>query len=152
MGHVTFSLRRTTLGLLSSQKFRFGLVGLVNTATDFALLISLVTLIGLPSILANIISTSGALTVSYMLNKKAVFGNIDNHNRRQIVLFIVVTLTGLWLIQTLVMTGASNWLQVLVGNDHATLILIMAKIIATVISLIWNYLWYSRVVFRKKTS
>jgi putative flippase GtrA len=152
MGHATFSLRRTTLGLLGSQKIRFGLVGLVNTATDFAVLLSLVVVIGIPTTLANIISTSIALAVSYMLNKKAVFGNADGHNRRQIMLFIIVTLTGLWVIQTLVIVTTSNWLQVLIGNDHAAIVLIIAKIIATVISLIWNYLWYSRVVFRKKAS
>ena len=127
------------------------MVGIVNTIVDFGIFLSLASLFHVPTILANVISTSCALAVSYLLNKKAVFGNTDTHNYRQISLFIVVTLTGLWLIQSVVIVQVSYWLgTTLGGNIPQTWTLVAAKLVATCVSLVWNYLWYSRVVFPKK--
>src|ERR1700757_4897596 len=102
--------RRVFSRLASFEKIRFAMVGIVNTIVDFGIFLSLASLFHVPTILANVISTSCALAVSYLLNKKAVFGNTDTHNYRQISLFIVVTLTGLWLIQSVVIVQVSYWL------------------------------------------
>lgn len=132
------------------EKVRFAMVGSVNTLVDFTILLMLASVIGLPSALANIISTSCALVVSYTLNKKAVFGNTDPHNHRQLAMFIIVTLAGLWGLQTLVIVTVGALLQTISFTSAESLI--VAKAVATVASLIWNYLWYSRVVFRKSAS
>lgn len=133
--------------ILQYQKVRFVLVGIANTLVDFSVLIFLVSIVGLASAPANIISTSCALVISYILNKKAVFGDTDTDNRRQLVLFISVTLVGIWLIQTVILVSVEQLLQQWVGAGLG--ILIMAKMVGIVASLVWNFFWYSKVVFRQ---
>lgn len=128
------------------QKMRFALVGVVNTAVDFSVLFGLVTLFHVPALVANIVSTSAALAVSYLLNKRAVFRDSGAHDRRQIVLFVIVTLSGLWILQGLTISATRSLLWMITGIDN-TFMLLPAKIVATVVSLVWNYTWYSRVVF-----
>lgn len=132
---------------LASQKVKFGLVGAINTSIDFVILLALARLLGVPVVFANMLSTSCAMAVSYVLNKKTVFGNSDPNNRRQIFQFIAVTLTGLWVLQSgIIFLVTTNLSQI--GNNE--LVLLCAKVLATIATLVWNYLWYSRVVFRKK--
>jgi len=59
--------------LASSQKVRFGLVGVVNTVVDFIVLNVLVSVVGIAIVPANIVSTTVAMLTSFTLNKKAVF-------------------------------------------------------------------------------
>ena len=132
---------------LSSEKIRFGLVGVVNTVVDFAVLFTLARVVGIPVIAANILSTSCAMVASYVLNKNAVFGNTDRHNHRQVLLFVAVTLAGLWVLQSAVIVTVETLLSS-IGNHG--LVLLLAKVVATGASLVWNYLWYSRVVFKKE--
>lgn len=133
---------------LASDKVRFGLVGIVNTFVDFATLFLVAKLFGVPTVIANIISTSCAVAVSYVLNKKAVFGNTDRNNHRQLLQFIVVTLVGLWILQSAIIVGIT---MSFASAGHSDLVLFGAKLAATAASLVWNYIWYSRVVFRKKS-
>lgn len=135
-------------GALKSEKIRFGLVGVVNTSVDFALLFLLARIFGVPVLVANMISTLCAVAVSYLLNKKAVFKNADKQGLRSVLLFVAVTLAGLWGLQSLVIAIVTGALGV-VGDD--ALILLIAKIVATITSLVWNYVWYSQVIFRKKS-
>lgn len=138
--------RVSARNVLRSEKVRFGLVGAFNTGIDFGILFILARLVGVPTVVANGISTTCALIVSYKLNKKAVFRDTDTHSR-QMVIFVVVTLAGLWGIQSIVITFSLAVLHSVIGNSE--LLLLVAKGAATVCSLVWNYLWYSRVVFRK---
>lgn len=152
MGHQAFSLQRSLKKLLGSQKVRFVLVGVINTIVDFIVLLSLVGLFSVQIIAANVVSTSCALIVSYLLNKKAVFKDTDPGNHRQVILFVAVTLTGIWLIQAIIIVMVNQGLDSLFGSVGTSSIdVIIAKSIATIGSLTWNYLWYSRVVFRRKT-
>lgn len=132
---------------LRSEKVRFGLVGVVNTSVDFILLFVLARVIGLPVIPANMVSTLMAVGVSYLLNKKAVFRNAESQGIATIVAYVVVTLLGLWGLQTVVILIVTPLLDDMVATE---LSLFIAKVLATLASLIWNYLWYSRVIFRKK--
>lgn len=149
MSQKTHSLQRGVRQLAKYEKVRFVMVGSVNTLVDFAVLVILATMIGLPAIIANVLSTSCALAVSFLLNKKAVFGDTDPHNRQQLVLFIIVTLSGVWVLQGVLILAISSWLQLLALGTTESLLL--AKVIATVGSLVWNYVWYSRVVFKKRS-
>lgn len=124
------------------------MVGFMNTLVDFSLLFGLVSLIGWPVFFANVSSTSVALFFSYLLNKRAVFGDTDTHNTRKIILFITVTLTGLWVLQGIILMTFQSIIGMFAHfNDEA--ILLGAKVIATAATAIWNYLWYSRVIFKK---
>lgn len=142
---------KTVQSLLRSEKVRFVLVGGVNTITDFTILFMLVKVFGVVVFAANIVSTSVAIAVSYLLNKNAVFGASGQTSRRQVVLFVAITLVGLWGIQTIVIAVVSVLLHSLFALDsHDVVVLFVAKVLATVITLVWNYVWYSRVVFKKE--
>ncbi|MDQ5982439.1 MAG: hypothetical protein QG549_436 [Patescibacteria group bacterium] len=147
MRHVTFSLSRT---IFRYEKVRFITVGVINTLVDFSILLSLSLLLNFPVFIANVLSTSCALAVSYLLNKKAVFDTDEKHTARQIILFVVVTLTGLWVLQTLIILGVSTLIKSYASGIDTALAVVIGKVIATVVSLTWNYIWYSRVVFKKE--
>ncbi len=135
--------------LLQSKKVRFGAVGIVNTTIDFTVLFLMVTFFAVPVIIANVVSTSVALGVSFLLNKKTVFKDNDKGWVRQILLFAGVTLAGLWGLQSVVIVVTVATLEQSISHTWA---LLLAKVVATIVSLVWNYVWYSRVVFRNPPS
>lgn len=130
----------------SSQKVRFLTVGVANTAIDFGLLFTLKAL-GLPTINANIISTTAAFCFSFFANKKYTFKSTGANLKREIGLFIIVTLFGLWVLQTIVIQLVQGALSGSGLGDQA--ILFIAKILAIAVTLVWNYTLYSRFVFKK---
>lgn len=132
--------------ILRSEKVRYALVGLVNTGVDFGVLFVLVFGLGFASVPANVVSTSVALVLSYVLNKKAVFRNTSTRKLRQFTMFIAVTLCGLWVIQNVVIYTITS----LPGADGSKLGLLFAKLLATGFSMVWNYIWYSRVIFKEQ--
>lgn len=131
-----------------AQKIRFGIVGLANTALDFILLFLFVSL-GLDKIPANYLSTGLSFIFSFFVNKKFTFRSKSGNAKKQFAIFLVVTMFGLWVIQPLVIAGVSTLLS---GTGWTSaIILFVAKVIATVASLVWNYLFYSRLVFKVPT-
>ena len=123
---------------------RFALVGGINTAIDIGLLFGL-TALGVPKLAANTVSTGLAFIFSFFANKSYTFraqGNV----RRQLVLFVIITLAGLWGLQNAVIFCTSPILTSVIHTEP--LVLLLAKIIATGASLVWNYCLYDRVVFR----
>jgi len=129
------------------DKIRFVIVGGANTALDFLVLFLFVNL-GVDKIVANYISTSVALIFSFFANKSFTFKNTDKNAKKQFLLFLVVTLAGLWVLQPIIIWATSPILAPYITNEAA--LLFVTKLIATVASLIWNYLLYSRLVFKKK--
>lgn len=130
-----------------TDKLRFGLVGIANTALDFGVLFVLVGF-GLDKIPANYISTSIAFVFSFFVNKSFTFKTKGGNVLKQFLLFLGITMVGLWIIQPLVIIGVSGLLAGTGWNEAINLFI--AKLIATVASLIWNYIFYSRLVFKKK--
>lgn len=150
---VYHATRRKTKKVTQFEKARFVLVGAANTVTDFTVLLSLVILFGIPSGVSNIASTTCALIVSFLLNKKAVFQGEEGLKFRQIAIFIIVTLAGIWLVQTVIMVQLNNVLTDILnikGGIMAVSILLFAKVIGIAAGSVWNYMWYSRVVFKKQ--
>lgn len=131
------------------QKLRFLAVGGFNTLLDFGLLFTLKSL-GLPVITANIISTTTAFCFSFFANKKYTFKTTDTDVKREIILFVAVTLFGLWVLQTIVI----KLVTIILSPYHLPpdAVLFIAKIIATAVTLVWNYVMYSRVVFKHPTA
>ena len=128
------------------QLLRFGIVGGANTALDFGLLF-VFKFIGIPVEIANIMSTGLAFIFSFFANKKYTFKTTNTSVIREMLLFVIITLTGLWGLQTLIITLTHNPLTQLMGNTDVALL--VAKLLATVASLTWNYLFYSKLVFKK---
>lgn len=131
----------------ASKKLRFGMVGIANTTVDVVILNILVNLLGLALVPANIISTTFAMVCSFVLNKKGVFQSNDPHYARQLALFFAVTLVGIWGLQTAVVFVVYSFLQVVTALPLAVDMNI-AKVVGILVSMVWNYTWYSRVVFR----
>lgn len=129
-----------------AQKARFGIVGAINTILDFGILFALTTF-GLGSIASNYISTSVAFAFSFFANRNYTFKTAKGNLRRQVILFTAVTLFGLWFIQPLVIWSVSEALSSFTIATWITLF--VAKVVATIASLIWNYILYSRLVFTK---
>lgn len=149
-----------------AEKGRFVLVGVVNTGVDFLLLNLLVSFVGLPLYGANLISAFAAMCLSFVLNKNFVFHENKRATAREFFTFIGVTLLSIWGVQTLVIflltqqfpeplftiadavhnTGLTQSLSsTFISNN-------LAKIIATLASLVWNYVFYKYVVFAPSKS
>lgn len=124
------------------SKIRFAIVGGTNTAIDFGILFLLHGL-GFNKYIANIISTSVAFVFSFFANRSFTFKS-KKDARKQAIPFLVVTLTGLWVLQPIVIWMVLLPLQ---GLDQ-NIALFIAKLAATVVSLVWNYVLYSRFVFK----
>jgi putative flippase GtrA len=133
---------------ITDKRIRFVLVGGTNTTIDFGILFIL-SYLGLYLILANIISTSIAFVFSFIANKHYTFQEKSGNVLNQIILFIAVTLFGLWVLQSIVIALTYPLLKSMSDTDFFALML--AKIIATVVSMIWNYILYSRVVFKNRS-
>ena len=133
-----------------ADKLRFTIVGSINTVIDFSILFTLTTLFNVPKELANFISTFVAFLFSFFANKKYTFKSTSKNLKRQFLLFTVVTLFGLWVIQTIIITAITPVFTNLGVNKPAALLI--SKLIATIASLIWNYTLYSKVVFKKPKS
>lgn len=126
-----------------AQKLKFAVVGIANTALDFALFLLLFNL-GVDKIGANYVSTSIAFIFSFFVNKSFTFKNKGGNVKKQFAIFIAVTIVALWVIQPIIIWG----ITAITGTNNLTLI--FAKLVATVASLIWNYVMYSRFVFKNK--
>ena len=121
-------------------------IGILNTVIDISLFLLLRR--GETSVLlANIISTSIALCFSYFLNRKYTFRSTTDP-RSNIVAFLIVTLVGLWVLQPIVIYFSLNLLRQL-NIQNSTQLDLLAKLIATTITLVWNYILYKKVVFRE---
>ncbi len=128
------------------QAGRFALVGAANTLLDFGLLF-LLRSIGIPTIVANFVSTTIAFLSSFVANKKYTFKTKNANLRREVVLFVLVTLFGLWVLQSFVLWLTIPWLETtLTSHQYA---LLMAKLLATIVSMTWNYVLYTKLVFKK---
>lgn len=124
------------------SKVRFVLVGGTNTAIDFGILFILHGL-GLNKYIANIISTLIAFIFSFFANRHFTFKS-EKDARKQIIPFTVVTLSGLWILQPIIIWFILIPLHAIDQNAA----LFIAKLAATIVSLIWNYILYSRFVFK----
>lgn len=130
-----------------ADKFRFGLVGAANTIIDFSFLFIFTNAIEFNPILSNFFSTSIAFIFSFIANKKYSFKS-NGDARREIPKFLIVTLFGLWIIQPIIISLINNLL--INSSLQNNIILLISKIIATAVTLVWNYVLYSRFVFDGK--
>ncbi len=128
-------------------KLRFGIIGVINTALDFGLLFAFSSIFAIPRGFANVLSTSVSFVFSFFANKSYTFKSVNKDNLvREMVLFTVVTLFGLWVIQGLIIHFLTPVMES--AGLGSALALFGSKLVATVASLIWNYVLYSRVVFK----
>jgi len=143
---------------------KFGLVGILNTFVDF-LIFNVLTnkRIGWKKIPANLVSTTIAMIVSFSLNRGFVFNATGGNIYVQSLEFFLVTAFGLYVLQNIVIHFLLNiwqwpvdlaWkivkaikLGKLLSQDFVRKN--SAKAAATLVSLTWNYLMFSFIVFKK---
>lgn len=129
------------------QKIRFGLVGIANTLIDFAIF-GVLTTLGFNAILVNYISTTAALIFSYVTNKKFTFQNTNSDIKKEGARFLLFTLAGLWILQPAIILCSVELAQRILGLRADMYVYWGAKLCAVVVTLVWNYVTYSRYVFK----
>lgn len=149
--------------MLIERIAKFGLIGVANTLIDFVIFNVLSSKrVGWGKIPANLVSTTCAMTFSFIFNKSFVFGVGGGDVSVQVVQFFAVTMFGLYVLQNLTI-----WLLTEVWTFIPDLALRVVKLLrldgvfkkdfvykntakaaATLISLTWNFLLYSAVVFK----
>ena len=122
---------------------RFGLIGAANTLVDVVGFTGL-CLLGLPAVAANLVSTSVGMALSFTLNRRFTFRAGSDTPVRQVVSFLLVTVTGLWVLHPVVIAAVSAALPV---GLPAVLAVALPKLAAVGVGLVWNFALYDRVVF-----
>jgi putative flippase GtrA len=132
------------------QFIRFGVVGVANTLVDFVILNLLLYLADYPGgadlLFCNGIAFFVASLNSYLLNKNWTFADRVPGTSVQLGLFLGFTLVGMAINSGIVYLLAMPEVAPL-AVPRAIWINI-AKVIATVVSMVWNFTGYRRVVFR----
>lgn len=138
------------------KKIRFLCIGSFNSIVDIAILNTLVFVGHLPVWVVNIFSVSVGITVSYFLNHFLVFRHQHRPNYRLFLRFFAVTGISIIVLQTIIIyltrplySSLALNLHGINASLHAKISLNLAKITAILIGMVWNYLLYSKVVFKQ---
>lgn len=134
------------------QLARFGMVGIMNFLVDTGILTLLSLFTGIVAgawiIPLNVISTSIAVANSYIWNRSWTFRDSAPVSLSAFITFVVVTIGGI-LINSLIVYGVIEYLPVTDSLTGARRITI-AKMLATIVSLLWNFFGYRLIVFKKQ--
>lgn len=131
---------------MKQSSIRFGLIGGLNTLLDVGIFFVLV-LLGVAAIPANLVSTAVTFAISFVLNRTYAFKARAGRWQLQLVLFIGVTLIALWVIQPLLISVIAPVIAHAAADLSQPVVEVIAKVLATVASMTWNYLLYHFVVF-----
>ena len=123
---------------MKKEFIRFGLVGVINTAVDFAVFVLLYRLADFDPLLANALAFLVAVTNSYLMNHHWTFQTGEDVSFSAYIRFVVLNAGGL-VIGTLTIVLLEG-----------TMPLEFAKIIAAFLTLIWNYTSSKLFVFKTK--
>lgn len=116
---------------------RFGFVGTLNTALDFFVFFVLYNIFGIWFIVAHLLAFGIALANSFLFNALWTFKNLKRDQLvTQVSTFILIGLIGL-VFSTIVIYLAQKFMWVY-----------LAKILAMLVSLIWNYVGSWLFVFK----
>ncbi len=126
------------------EKIKFVLVGGFNTVLDFCLFGILANIIGIPKELANIISTTICIIISFLLNYKFVWKS-KKSKKETAPGFVIVSLFSAWIVQNI----AINLVTIPFGENNVTKLI--GKAFGSICGMISNYFGY-KLVFRGKTT
>ena len=137
-----------------AQFGKFVVVGFLNTAIDFGILNSISAITGITAGLkvggVNIPGFVVAVTNAYFWNKFWVFKSRDNKGAlHDFPKFLLVSGTGLLLNSGMIVFITTYFAQP--DSLSSPLWLNIAKVLATGLSLVWNFTGYKFIVFRKAT-
>jgi len=122
----------------SNQLFKFALVGVVNTAIDFAILNFLFHL-GLSAYWSTFFGYTTAALVGYYLNNRWTFAHLGRQpNLKNLSQYVAISLVGLGITELII-----RWLHGGVGFN-----LNSSKLVAVVVVFFWNYSANRAITFR----
>lgn len=133
--------------MTDSKKIRFIITGGVATILDFGLLFAF-KFIGLPAVFANFPATFLAMIFSYNVNKKFTFKDSPESRKKQILLFFTFTIFGLWVLQPIIFLILKDIMEELFNNQDLGIFAV--KVIATGVTMIWNFITYDKLVFNNQ--
>lgn len=132
------------------QILKFGTVGILNTLIDVLILNVLVVIFriyaGWPIAVFNVISFSCAVVNSYFLNKRWTFSDQEQHSRKKISHFLIVSAFGAILNSSIVYLGTTFVHPA--ANLRGIAWVNLVKVLAILIGLVWNFSGYKIWVFK----
>lgn len=142
---------------------KFGIVGVINTIIDLGIFNVLIFVFNVNPVTSNVIAVSSAILNSFIWNKKWTFHNADKkHMARQAFLFVFFSVIGM-ILNTLVLkllteswTAPGNFAVSIVNfvgldsifSDEFVFVN-FAKAWGLGVSMVWNFITYKKVVFKK---
>jgi putative flippase GtrA len=141
---------------------RFVMVGIFNTCFDLSIFNSLVFFLKLPPLVANLISASIGISVSYFLNHYFVFRHKHPPSYARFFYFLTITGIGIVAVQSLsiilvthLLGEKDNFIVSAVQHLNPSMTakyvnLNFAKLCAVLIAMWWNFCLYHFIVFKKK--
>ncbi|MFA9375943.1 MAG: GtrA family protein [Lachnotalea sp.] len=121
---------------LIEQIMKFGVVGFICFFIDYFVLYAVTEFLGIDYLISSGISFSVSVIVNYILSIKFVFVTKKDANKaKEFILFVILSLVGLLLNQMIM------WFTV----EKLTIYYMLAKIIATAIVMVYNFI--SRKIF-----
>lgn len=123
----------------SHQVFlKYCLVGAIATIVDYSLLFGLTEFLGLWYMFSATFGFIGGATTNYLLNRIWTFENNDKRIGRQVGIFLMIAGIGIIL---------NNGILA-VGVEIFGIWYMLAKVISTAITLIWNFIGHKYITFR----
>ena len=138
---------------------RFAFIGGFNTIISFAILDFFFKIVGLEVILANTISVVVGITISYFLNHRIVFRHPQKYSLSSYARFFLITGFSAVVIQDSIIYAITK--VVVIHPQHTahvvgfainarTLEINIAKGVAVIVGMVWNFMLYKYVVFIHK--
>ena len=138
---------------LFAQIIKFGAVGFLCFFIDYAIMVGLTELVGIPSLISSGVSYTISTIVNYILSVTVVFdGDKEANKVVQFIVFVVLSLSGEG-INHLCMWGGTAWLERLMEQSQALAAYsryayMVVKIFATAIVMVYNFI--TRKIFIEK--
>lgn len=148
--------------IIRSRIARFFIVGCLNALLHFSVLNFGFYILGLGKIPASILATIFAVSFSFVMNRNFVFRSKKDGALRQVLLFVLVTVTGMLIVHNAVYALAlaviENWDQSIVqyiadisgiqlSEDFVDINL--STVVGAIAAMFWNYNGYKYLVFKE---
>ncbi|MBR3771797.1 MAG: GtrA family protein [Clostridium sp.] len=116
------------------QMFKFGIVGAIAFVVDYGIMAFLTEVFGVPYLISSTLSFCISVVVNYLLSMKYVFeGKEDVKKQTEFITFVILSVIGLGINQIVMYLVADVWLAE-INKSY-----LIAKLVATVVVMIWNF-------------
>jgi len=130
---------------LVKQFLKFAVVGTIGFGVDFGILTALVELFHVNLYVANTVSFTAAVLSNYLWNSFWTFGDLPKRHGRQLVQFFIVSIIGLCINQAIL-----YFFHDIAGLHVFRFGYMVAKAIATIVVLFWNFAANKLWTFRER--